>query len=119
MRRNNIEIHGIPDEENEDLESKVVAIADSIGINIHKTEIEACHRIKKGKKDSSSRTIIRFVNRKKCDILHQNKKNLKSKAAKEKLAKIGLNGNIFINCNLTPYTKSLWSLCKKLFDETN
>ena len=51
VRRNNIEIHGIPDEEIEDLESKAVSIAASIGIVIRKTEIEACHRLKKGKKD--------------------------------------------------------------------
>ena len=50
VRRNNIEIHRIPDEEIEDLESKVVSIAASIGIVIRKTEIEACHRLKKGQK---------------------------------------------------------------------
>ena len=93
------------------LESKIVDIADSIGIVIKKTDIEACHRLKKGKKDKSSRTIVRFVNRKKCDLLHQNKKNLSSRAAKEKLSNIGITGKLFINCNLAPYSKFLWSSC--------
>ena len=116
VRRNNLEICGIPDEISDaDLEDKVIAIAKSIDVEFTKSDIEACHRLKKGKNERYARTIIRFVNRKSCDNLHKNKKNLKN--AKVKLSAIGIQGNIFINCNLAPYSKYLWSKCKKLYDD--
>ena len=118
VRRNNIEICGIPDDiEIENLESKVIEIADSIGVELKEGDIEACHRLKKGKKDKTARTIVRFLNRKNCDKLHQNKKKLGNKSATDKLKEANLAGKIFINCNLAPYSKFLWSSCKKLYDE--
>uniref|UniRef100_A0A7M5X4H9 Uncharacterized protein n=1 Tax=Clytia hemisphaerica TaxID=252671 RepID=A0A7M5X4H9_9CNID len=118
IRRNNVEICGIPDDvEISNLESKVIDVAERIGVIIDKKDIEACHRLKKGKKDKCARSIVRFINRKKCDELHQNKKKLGSKVASEKLKKAGLKGKIFINCNLAPYSKFLWSTCQKLYEE--
>ena len=116
LRRNNIELHGIPDDVDDDeLEDKMREIGEIIGVNIKHRDLEACHRLKKGNKDTtSSRTIVRFVNRKKCDNLHSNKYKLKS--AKKDLKKIGLNG-IYINANLCPYNKFIWGKCKKLFSK--
>ena len=65
IRRNNIEIVGIPSTvSDKDLEKRVV-------------EIEACHCLKDCRNNKENCTIVRFVNRNVCDQLHQNKKKLK------------------------------------------
>ena len=66
FRRNNIIISGIPDSVDvNQLEESVTEILTDINVNVASNDIEACHRI--GKKDTrigSTKTIIRFVNRK-------------------------------------------------------
>ena len=76
IRRNNIEIVGIPNKISDKyLEQTVIDLADSIDVRISKNDIEACHRLKDRRNvDGPKRTIVRFVNRKKCDLLHRNKK---------------------------------------------
>ena len=77
-RRNNVIISGIPDSvDNNQLEGPVTEILTDININVASNDIEACHRI--GKKDSrigSTKTIIRFVNRKHAKQALYNKKKL-------------------------------------------
>ena len=77
-RRNNIIISGIPDSvDNNQLEDSVTEILTDINVNVESNDIEACHRI--GKKDSrigSTKTIIRFVNRKHTKQALYNKKKL-------------------------------------------
>ena len=49
LRRNNIELHGIPDDVDDDeLEDKMREIGEIIGVNIKHRDLEACHRLKKG-----------------------------------------------------------------------
>lgn len=52
-------------------------IDETICVQINKSQIEACHRLKKGKSDRFARAIIRFTNRKNCDNRQRKKKNLK------------------------------------------
>ena len=77
-RRNNIIISGIPDSvDNNQLEDSVTEILTDINVNVESNDIEACHRI--GKKDSrigSTKTIIRFVNKKHTKQVLYNKKKL-------------------------------------------
>ena len=77
-RKNNIIISGIPDSvDNNQLEDSVTEILTDINVNVESNDIEACHRI--GKKDSrigSTKTIIRFVNRKHTKQALYNKKKL-------------------------------------------
>lgn len=111
IRRNNIEFCGISDNINGNkLQQKVIEIAEAINVKIDPNEIEACHRLPKGKKDKTARTIVRFVNRKLCDSLHLNKKKLKE----VDLNILGIHNSIYINCNLCPYNKFLWGKCKQL-----
>ena len=76
-RRNNKIISGIPDSvDNNQLEDSVKILTD-INVNVKSNDIEACHRI--GKKDfriGSTKTIIRFVNRKHTKQALYNKKKL-------------------------------------------
>ena len=78
IRRNNVEICGIPETvDSKNLERTVMKIADIIGVKVEERDIEACHRLVKRKNDRGpKRTIVRFVNRKYCDLLHRNKKRL-------------------------------------------
>ena len=77
VRRNNLEISGIPNSvSDEDLESKVIEILSKINIKLQKKEIEACHRLPPTRKNPTKKTIIRFVNRKKAEKSLKNKKML-------------------------------------------
>ena len=57
-------------------EKKLVEIASEIDVKISDTDIEACHRFKYLRNNKEKRNNVRFVNRKVCDQLHPNKKNL-------------------------------------------
>ena len=117
IRRNNVEICGIPDSiEQKDLEQTVIKIAESIGVDVYEDDIEACHRLK-SKNSVPQKTIVRFVNRRTCEALHTNKFKLKETKSKKNLAKIDLKGNIYINANLSPYNRFLWGKCKKLYND--
>ena len=118
IRRNNIEICGIPNNvEQKDLEEKVIQIADTIDVKISKNDIEACHRlINKKETLGPKRTIVRFINRKNVEMLHRNKKKLGSDRVKEKLKSLDLNNDVYINSNLCPYNKFLWGKCKRLHE---
>lgn len=52
VRRNNLEISGIPDIFGSDtIEDKVIEICNLYGVEIEKRDIEACHRLKKNDKN--------------------------------------------------------------------
>ena len=117
IRRNNIEIVGIPDSiDQENLEGKVIELAKSMGVNISVGDIEGCHRLKKKKNNKGpARTIVRFTNRRNCEQFMRQKKTLNSSA---KLAGIGLDRHkIYINNNLCPYNRFIWSKAKELYDK--
>ncbi|XP_057291154.1 uncharacterized protein LOC130613821 [Hydractinia symbiolongicarpus] len=116
VRRNNVEICGIPNSIDQDeLQDKVIEIAKAIGVEFSESDVEACHRLY-ARENETKKTIVRFVNKKNCDLLHANKFKLKdsNSKTKKKLREIGLKGNIFINFNLSPYMKFLWGKCKRL-----
>ena len=116
VRRNNIEFSGIPEDvDDNSLQEKVIKIAESIDVHLKPSDIEACHRLRKGKNEKTARTIVRFVNRKNCEKLHMNKNKIKS--VKGRLLELGINNNLYVNCNLCPYNKFLWGKCKRLFSE--
>ena len=108
IRRNNVEISGIPQSVSDNQqEEKVVDILKAINVNITSNEIEACHRLMKKKKN----VIFRVINRKHC---LWNKKKLKSIDKNV----IGIpNVNLFISENLTPVNSKFVFNCLKLKTE--
>ena len=113
IRRNNIEICNIPESENEsikDLEKKVVQISKAVGLNVTTNQIEACHRLATNQ-NGPRKVIVRFTNRKNCEILLRSSKLFKEKTTQEKA---GLSSKIFINNNLCSYNKFLWGKAKCL-----
>lgn len=113
IRRNNIEIQGIPNDiSNDSLEQTIISVAQKVGVDIEPSNIEACHRLKR-KTQGSKPVIVRFTNRRICEKLHRVKKNLKDTNFKDVQ---GLNENtkVFFNENLCPYYQKLFSICYKL-----
>ena len=52
IRRNNVEICGIPNSvPDKDLEKKVIEIASTLNVRLSPGDIEACHRLKDRKKN--------------------------------------------------------------------
>ena len=116
QRRNNCEIVGIPVDVSDDLEVKVCEIFKSIDVDICTDEIEACHRLPYSSKEDRSkpkRTIIKLVNRKKCELAILNRKRLKD-VDKTKL-EFPEDTRIFINDSLCPYYRGIYGKNAKSF----
>ena len=113
-RRNNIVISVIPDSVDiNELEESVTEILTDIDVNVTSNDIEACHRIgKKDKRINSTKTIIRFVNRKHAKKALFNKKRLNQN---NKNYSFNTNNNaFFISENLTRMNESLAYQGRKL-----
>ena len=112
-RRNNLEIHGIPNNVNdEDLEDKVIQILDNIDVKVSKMEIEACHRLPPTRSSSNKKTIVRFVSRKKTE------QSIKSKKKLQDLNMASLNfpqdSKIYLSENLNKFFQKLAWHCRSL-----
>ena len=60
--RNNVEISGLP-ENLTNLQSSIIKIGSAVGIKIKPIDIQACHRLPKGKNHRGQMKVItRFVN---------------------------------------------------------
>lgn len=113
IRRNNVEICGIPESvEDQDLENCIIKLADAVDLKINSPDIEACHRLKKRKNQNGPRrVIVRFSNRKNCESLLRSSKQFKKPSV---LQKADLKDFIYINNNLSGYNKFLWGKAKSL-----
>ena len=91
--RNNVAVTGtpysIPDQ---NLEEKAVDILNEISVNVSPKDIEACHRVGLPK-NSSKKTIVRFINRKHARKALMSRKNLRKNSSP--------NCNVFIDENLS------------------
>ena len=108
--RNNIETQGIPATVSGDhLEHKVFDICKSINLTIENNDIEGCHIIGKGNPKTA---IVRFVNRKLCNLTLDKKHELK----KIDNAKLCFQNNVklFVSENLSPFNQKLAWKCREL-----
>ena len=108
-RREYIDIIGIPSEvKADDLEEKVANIFEKLGCSIPPNRIETCHRVSK----KSATVIVKFSQRKSRQQVLAVKKDLQ----KVRMEDVDISGHnkLFINRNLCPYCKVLWSKSKKL-----
>ena len=103
---NNIEIQGIPSNIDDDsLEDKVIEMLAEAHIVATKSDIDDCHRL--GKNGS---TIVRFVNRKFCNVISE-KKLIYTKI----LTSLNLVfSKICVSENLTSYNQRLAWKCREL-----
>ena len=111
-RRNNLEITGIPDDvSDENLEEKAIQVLSEIQVNVSSSDIEACHRIRKGK-NSSKKTIVQFINSKHAKKALINRKGLViiNKSSRS----LSSFDNTFINESLAPVNNKIAFHCRKL-----
>jgi len=111
-RRNNVEISGIPDIFDENLEEKVIDICSSLEISVEKRDIEACHRLyQKAGVSGPKRTVVRFTNRRIVEQMMRKKKSLNTI-----VEEVGFpeGSSIYFNDNLCSYYRKLWVGCRKL-----
>ena len=83
-----------------------------IDVEVSGEDIEACHRLPTKNESNNKKTIVRFINRKKCE------KSLKNK---KKLANVNLNSlefpegtQIFISENLNDFFHKIGWYCRRL-----
>ena len=84
-----------------------------INVNIEENDIEACHRFgKPDVKSKSKKAVVRFVNRKNCNKIFENKKKL-AKLNNEK-HNLREGTKIFVNESLTLMDELIAFNCRKL-----
>ena len=106
-RRENIEISGIPDSFDHELEKTVISILRRIGVeNLEYFEIAACHRLKKRKEEKYASVIVRFINRKRAIQCFKNRKYIK-----ETITEFP---GLYIFENLCPRYRSIFEACTDL-----
>ena len=114
IRRENLEISGIPSSTPQhELEGKVIDIFNDIidsedGENIMKSDLVACHRLKKEKHELNPKVIVRVLNRKTAVKIHQNKKKLGNNWRNH-----GPNP-IYISENLCPSNRKIFEVARGL-----
>ena len=106
MRRDNLRIAGLSEEENEDEETllaKTIEVATDMGVTVEPGDISTVHRLGKPRAGVLNRpVIVRFCQRKKRNEVISKKKELKNKGR-----------NIFVNEDLTPLRASLLKIVKE------
>ncbi|XP_020905418.1 uncharacterized protein LOC110243633 [Exaiptasia diaphana] len=111
-RKYNLEIHGISEEDEEDLEEIVMKLGEAVGVEIEEDDIDIVHRMKVRVKRGPRPIIVRFMSHKIKSELYKAKKKLRRIA--------GLNDDlkaekaIYINENLTTAKRKLFAEVRKL-----
>lgn len=98
-RRDQIEIYGIEESENENLQNIIIEIAEKIGVEIKDEDIHVVHRLGKIKKDKKPRAVIAKMQRKKTEEIINKRKPISLQ---------GYTNNIYINEAMSPFFKDLW-----------
>ena len=107
MRKNSLEMHGVPESAYSTTEEVVLKLAETLKVSITRQDIEISHKLKrKGNKP----TIVKFANHKiKCSI-HKSRTKLKNIKVsnlfpRANAATRAAGDRIFLHKNLTSYRK--------------
>lgn len=104
-RRDNLEFHGIPEKINENTNHIIKSMVKNLNIDLKDSDISTTHRLKAvGNKTPG--IIVRFTNRDIRNQIFHKKRNLVG------VRNFGIDGmtNLFINENLTPRKRKLFSM---------
>ncbi|XP_070543898.1 uncharacterized protein [Ptychodera flava] len=112
-RRNNLEIHGIPQHNNEDTDNIVIKIAAAIGVDVTSSDIDISHRLPRRHSQQRERQlpppiIVKFVRRSVRNTLYYSRRNLQGKTPTHLHLDDNATNSIFINENLSPSVKRLF-----------
>jgi FtsZ-binding cell division protein ZapB len=115
-RNRNVELHGIPQRPNEDIEALVMNIGKKLQVQVSPKEFVA-HRLGAEASNRHRPILIQFDSRKARDSLMKSGKRLKLKL-KDVDSDFG-EGPLYINDNLTPYYKKLLFRAKEVRQKLN
>ena len=112
-RRQNLEIVGVPEKEDENTNAIVLEVAKMLDVDIMSSHISTSHRLPKKKVSSrnnsgSSPIIARFTSRDIRNQIYANRKKAKARFVDLKNFSVSDTKNIFVNENLTPTRKQLF-----------
>ncbi|XP_046686134.1 uncharacterized protein LOC124371822, partial [Homalodisca vitripennis] len=118
-RRNTVEIHGIPQEKNEDVVSVVKEVGKALDFNISNTMIDACHRLGKRSEPNSPPPgiVLKFVSRLDKEELLR-KRRVKSNFSTRHM-NLEMDKPVYINESLTPMKRKLMAEARKFKRENN
>lgn len=104
-RNKNIEIHCIPQRQNENCHQLVLDVAKELGVPITPTDIDVAHRLSAPKNGESRppAIIAQFTSRTKRDLLLQKRCLI---VKNKNIPGTSLGNKIYLNENLTPYNKA-------------
>ena len=106
-RKNNLEIHGIPEKTEENLVEKVIKLANALNVTIRSDDIDICHRMLTGRNVSKPRPIIvRFKSYRTKKELYGVRKSLKNQRMSQIFQGAGI---VYINENLTRMRRQLFA----------
>lgn len=130
IRRECLEISGIPVDQHEDTNSIVIKVGSLMGVIVEKSDISVSHRlpsksqsysnaVRQGR-SSLAKIIAKFVRRDIRDQFYSGRKRLKNKTTSD-LGMTGFAGSnrIYISESLSPKNKRLFQECLKLKREEN
>lgn len=118
LRRDCLELAGIPVIPNEDTNAIVCAVAKNMGVELDDCDISTSHRLpppRRGK--GTPRIIVKFVRRDKKEEFYNNRKKA-GDTAELQCAAYSSN-RIYVNEALTPKRKVLFFKCKQVKSEKN
>lgn len=77
-RANNIRIYGLPETKSEDVDEVVINLCQNqLGVDVHKQDIDICHRLAHKGRDGNRPMIVRFCRRSVKNIVFSSKSKLK------------------------------------------
>lgn len=112
LRRNNLEISGIPEAASEDLHYTAIKIAKQMGVDITPTDIDVVHRIPTRAKGMPKPILVKFVRRDIRDAILQGKVGM----ARLRTGMLGFaqDNPIYISEHLTPKMQALAKRARRL-----
>lgn len=129
IRRECLEITGIPEEMHEDTDDIVIKVGSLMGIEIQSNDISVSHRLSKPSYSSvasqgrrskaTSKIIAKFVRRDVQDQFYKARKYLRDKSTRDLGMARHSDNHIYINESLSPKNKELFKECLKLKREMN
>jgi len=109
-RHKNIEIHGVTEQDKEDVEEIVIRVAQQVGVTITRDDIEASHRIPTKAKGKTKPIVAQLRSRKiRNEIIANRKVTMTNKDILQvaTLEKQDADRNVYVNEQLSVYYKNL------------
>ncbi|XP_039291705.1 uncharacterized protein LOC120353119 [Nilaparvata lugens] len=114
-RINMVEIRGLPQQPNEDLNSMVYNISSALGCQIGEDAIDVCHRLGRAGPEGPAPVVVKFIRRTDKNTLLQKRRVKRDFSTRH----IGCNTDqpIYINECLSPSRRKLFSLARSAHKE--